>query len=89
MFIRNGVEKMNNRIKWKIMDLRERLANFAVDRIFRARWIRHEDGDLGFRIMGMKFWYYKWPDPLIFHSGKWRVMEKREFGESIKSTIPF
>lgn len=46
----------------------------------------HNVGELGLRVFGVNFWYYKWPTPMLNMSGHWRVMEKREFGEVIRVT---
>jgi hypothetical protein len=50
-------------------------------------WIVNQDGEMGFRILGVNFWYYKWPDPMLDLEKEytWRIMEKREFGETVKS----
>ena len=62
---------------------------FAVEKILRPRWIVNDVGDLGLRVGGLNFWYYKWPDPTVGGYENWRVMNKREFGESIVSKMPF
>jgi hypothetical protein len=51
-----------------------------------ARWVVNEDNEMGFRIAGINFWYRGWTSP---HCAKhtWRNAEKREFGETIKSTL--
>jgi hypothetical protein len=48
----------------------------------------NDEADLGFRIWGVNFYYYKWPEPMIakYH---WRYMDKREFGDVIYSNIGF
>lgn len=53
-----------------------------------AKWIVSTDsepGELGIRIFGLNLWYYKWQTPMAATRG-WRVADKREFGEAIKST---
>ena len=65
---------MSNVLKW------------LVEKVLRPRWIVNSEGDLGLRVGGINFWYYKWPDPIIGCYKVWRVMGKREFGESIQST---
>ena len=59
---------------------------FVID-VLRARWVvtdgngeECEDGEFGLRIAGVNLWYYKWPEPMIATSYKWRFAEKREFG---------
>lgn len=47
-------------------------------------WIVGEDNELGFRFLGMNFYYYKWENPMLFNGGKWRKANKREFGEIIQ-----
>ena len=55
--------------------------------LLRARWIvSTTTGDLGFRICGFNFWYYKWPEPMVADY-PWRLMHKREFGESLISNV--
>lgn len=60
----------------------------------KPRWIVGQkgsefDGQLGFRIFGMNFWYYKWndPQPVPDSNVPWREAEKREFGECINSKL--
>jgi hypothetical protein len=60
--------------------------------IAKPRWIVGErgsdfDGQLGFRIFGMNFWYYKWNDPQPNNTVPWREAEKREFGECVNSVL--
>ena len=60
------------------------LARFVIW-FFRVRWIVSKTtGDMGVRVCGFNFWYYKWPDPMAADY-PWRVIRKREFGESVKS----
>lgn len=64
------------------------LVHRAIEFFMRPRWIVNISGELGFRIFGINFWYYKWPDPIIGTSDDstfWRIMKKREFGEVIKN----
>jgi hypothetical protein len=53
----------------------------------RAKWIVNEDNELGFRIFGLNFWYYKYASPLVCEY-KYRIAEFREFGEVIKPIQP-
>lgn len=60
--------------------------------IAKPRWIVGEkgsdfDGQLGFRIFGMSYWYYKWSDPTPDNKIPWREANKREFGECINSVL--
>lgn len=55
----------------------------------RPKWIvgfSEDDAELGIRIMGVNFYYYKWPEPMLADY-PWKYAVKREFGESIKSVI--
>ncbi len=61
------------------------MLKWLIEKLLRPRWVVNEHGDLGLRVGGINFWYYKWPDPIIGGYKTWRVMDKREFGESIKS----
>jgi hypothetical protein len=66
---------------------REGFKNYIIEKLFHPRWIvslNDDANELGFRIMGINFWYYKWPDPMISPKRQWRVIEKREFGEVIR-----
>jgi len=62
-------------------------------RLFKPRWIVNFNGEMGFRIAGANFWYYKWPDPSVIgtkdgnyeHQREYKIAEKREFGEVVKS----
>lgn len=58
-----------------------------VEVILKPRWIANEDNELGLSIRGIQFYYYKWSDPTIKFHSKYRIMEKREFGEVIESKI--
>lgn len=53
--------------------------------VLNPRWVVNTDeGDLGLRVWGVNFWYYKWPEPMLSSVG-WRYAEKREFGECVRS----
>ena len=57
---------------------------------FKIRWIVNKAGEMGVRIAGMNFWYYKHGDPLVSYTedcATWRFAEKREFGEVVKSQL--
>lgn len=69
----------------EIYGLRKAIILLIVEIIFKPRWIANEDNELGLGIRGIQFYYYKWPDPMVKFSSNYRVMEKREFGEVIKS----
>jgi len=59
-----------------------------VEIILKPRWIvGNEDEDFGLSIRGIQFYYYKWDTPMIKFKSKFRIMEKREFGETIKPEI--
>jgi hypothetical protein len=66
---------------------------WLVTQIIRPRWIvmlpdptdpESEAGDMGVRILGVNFFYYKYPDPTGYCC-PWRLAEKREFGEVVRS----
>lgn len=60
------------------------IIRLLVEIILKPRWIvGADDEDLGLSIRGIQFYYYKWSDPMIRFRSEFRVMEKREFGESI------
>lgn len=56
-----------------------------VNMVLKPMWIKNEQGELGFKVRGIQFFYYKWPDPIIEFGSNYKVIEKREFGEVIKS----
>ena len=57
-----------------------------VEKILRPVWIVNEFGEMGFRILGVNCYYYKWETPLYNQQDvKWRVANKREFGECVHS----
>lgn len=58
------------------------ILTYIFNDILKVRWVNVND-DLGLRIFGINFVYYKWPDPMINLSKDYRVMDKREFGEGI------
>lgn len=66
--------------------LTKKIVKWFVALVLLPRWIVNEYGELGLRIGGINLWYYKWPDPIIGGYKAWRVIEKREFGETIKSS---
>lgn len=69
------------------------MIKFIVDKIIKPVWIvgigEGNHGELGIRILGINLWYYKWPEPMhVSNSYKpyaWKIADKREFGETIKS----
>lgn len=64
------------------------MIKFFVEKIMKARWIVNSSGEMGIRVFGINLWYYKWPEPLVGQSDDspyWRVAEKREFDETVKS----
>lgn len=69
----------------------ERVFTKVVEKVLCPRWIvgptgTENDGELGFRIGGINFWYYKRPEPIVtLGEIPWRMIEKREFGEVILS----
>ena len=73
----------------RIHDVTTKLVEI-ISRTGGASWVvgfdeENGSGELGFRIFGMNFWYYKWPDPMLNQDRKWRPVTKREFGEVIVS----
>ncbi len=61
--------------------------------LLKPKWVvgledPDEEGELGFRIWGVNFFYYKWPEPKPTNYC-WRYMDKREFGDVIYSNIGF
>jgi hypothetical protein len=69
----------------KIYGLWKAIIFLIVEIIFKPRWIVNKDNELGFSIRGIQFYYYKWDTPIVAFFSKYRIMEKREFGEVIKS----
>lgn len=60
-----------------------------IKKLFKPKWIINSSGELGFRIAGINFYYYKWSTPIIGQSDDckyWREIKKREFGEVIKTS---
>lgn len=45
----------------------------------KTKWIINNDGELGVSVLGFQFFLYKGES--IGHSGTYRQLEKREFGE--------
>jgi hypothetical protein len=63
-----------------------------IEKVMKPRWIVNVNDELGIRILGINFWYYKWPDPIINGTDEyatWRIADKREFGEVIHSNYGF
>ena len=58
--------------------------NIFISYIGRALWVVNDEEEMGFRIFGLNFWYYKWSDPHIANY-QYREADKREFGETVKS----
>ncbi len=68
---------------------------WLVEKVVRPRWVVHFDnaecqaadrGDLALCLFGFVCCvYYKWPDPMILFSRRYRVCRKREFGECMTS----
>jgi len=69
--------------------LKEFITKLVV-KIFCARWIvstsGEDDGEMGFRICGCNFWYYKWTEPHVDNRA-FRDARKREFGEVVRSKM--
>ncbi len=77
----------------RLKDLRDTAAKKFVCDLLRVRWIVSEDeshgeGELGVKIGPFLCWYYKWADPMVRLDTKYRVADKREFGEVVKSHNP-
>ncbi len=60
----------------------------SIVNILKPRWIVTAEGDLGLRLLGINFIYYKWPEPM-YSITEWRYADKREFGESVISKKGF
>lgn len=60
-----------------------------LKRLLHVHWIVGTNegckGEMGVRVLGANFWYYKWPDPMVAPSYAYREADKREFGETVKS----
>jgi hypothetical protein len=65
--------------------------SWIVNKILRPKWVSvyQEDelsaNELGIRIWGVIFLYYKWDTPVVCSNPMWRPAKKREFGEVIES----
>lgn len=61
--------------------------------MLRPKWIVNDDGEMGVRVWGVNFYYYKYDTPLIYNPHQhddgrpmtWRYAWKREFGECVIS----
>lgn len=74
------------------------MKRWFINKIMRPFWIVNAADELGIRVFGINLWYYKWSDPLIAKKekndpdseyDKWRIADKREFGEVILSAKGF
>lgn len=65
--------------------MKNKLLNYIFINLLRSRWIAGEENELGLRIVGVNLIYYKWPEPIVSDSDKWRFAGKREFGEIVRS----
>lgn len=84
-------------------DTKDKLFNWLINDVLKARWIvsvPDQDaneaetndfdrfgGELGLRIGGINLWYYKYSDPMVTVSRRWRQATKREFGDTIHSIL--
>lgn len=74
------------------MTLKQKLLERMV-KLIDPKWIvgigNDNKGELGIRVAGMNFWYYKWPEPMLVSSKEYpyKIADKREFGETIKSVL--
>ena len=65
--------------------------HWFIEYVLHVYWIINKNSELGLRIFGMNFWYYKDSRPiLLFGKGEdeyssWRKINKIEFGEVILS----
>ena len=50
--------------------------------LFNAKWVKNSDNELGFRILGMNFWYHQNSVPVIDLLPHKEIKHK-EFGDSI------
>jgi len=73
------------RVNISIWGILNGVMHSLIELILHPRWVVDDEGCLGLRIRpGINFIYHKWPDPVITYE-KLREIEKREFGESVKS----
>ena len=66
------------------------MTKWLIEKILHPRWIvsiddGEETGELGLRIFGINFWYYKWPEPMMSPERGYRIANKREFDEVVYS----
>lgn len=65
-----------------------KIQQVLIDKILNPRWIvsaGEDPEELGIEIFGLRFYYYKWPEPLWNQKANFRYAGKREFGEVIKT----
>lgn len=76
--------------------MKEKFIKWFFFRVLGVQWIRScgstlpgeegsNAGELGIRIGGTNFFYYKDSEPLIAGNQSWRPVKKREFGEVIRA----
>ena len=69
----------------------EAIAKKLVCDVLGVRWIvstgERDKGELGLKIGPVQMWYYKWADPLVTIGKPYRIANKREFGEVVKSKL--
>jgi hypothetical protein len=65
------------------MNIKDLIGKLII-KLFKIRWIIFDSNELGIRIAGINFVYYKWDNPLQYNNHYWRTINKREFGESIR-----
>jgi hypothetical protein len=74
----------------QVIGIRKAVIQVVVYDLLKARWITNSNNELGFRICGVNFWYYKHPEPIIGGTATdddfYRTITKREFGEVVRST---
>jgi hypothetical protein len=66
------------------------MKKFLIEKLMRPRWIVNNRGELGIRVLGINFWYYKRAVPMIaLKKDKilWQEAVDREFGIVIKSQM--
>lgn len=52
----------------------------------KPRWIVSDQGELGVRVLGINYFYYK-DNPPMPSQAKWRFANKREFGEVVRAKL--